>query len=537
MSGDNPYDWTRHQPRVALDRGSLVVDLVEQLLEGRGCVLMGGRGMGKSVLLSQVAARIRREAPEVTVLCFSDPPAPPTFEAAIRQIEDGLQLTHVPGNDASRTLDRHFADAPEQQGCVLLFDELDQYISPRSKDSLARTLLNHLEAFRRRSAHPIGILTAGGLGLYVLRDYLASAFMSRVYFKEPEPFSEAQIADLSAPFSARGTPLGETVLKSIQLASGGNPALVTYGLQYLWPRSSHTEKDVSRIYAGMRERHPEFLRDILVSVSHPDFSEVPLRVWSIIRQQGPSIPRSTLLHALSGGADMLRMDLDDVLRLLRAAGLVVLEGSAIADPLRLRAVPSILNLPDPSPRGASTREQLVLDLESLLTSIHKCAPDFFHTPVTEKDETGKKKPRAPKRIVPEAVFSAILAIGLQHLGWQVEREAQQVEGRTDLKLSRSGETAIVEVKIWQRNDYEKIHHQLEGYWAPDVRAAAAVMLTDQDLPAFAGDYRARCLGGAHLTVTEEPVTAPLRGHFSVRSTHADGFDVLADHLLLRIPRG
>lgn len=544
MTQRNPYDWIRARPRFPLTREPLLSDLVNHMLAGTGCVLMGGRGMGKSVLVHQVATRIRETAPEVTVVSIPGPPAPVTVEGCFAALEDGLGLSRVAGNDAATTLRRYFDEKPAQRGCVLLFDEIDQYVAPRAKESVARTLLNHLEVVRRNSTLPIGILAAGGLGLLLLRDYFGSVFLSRAYHLSPVPFSETDISQVSRPFADRGAPLSEGVLKAIHLASGGNPALVTYGLQHLWLRASPEERDVAEVYSDLRERYPDFLRDLQSSVSHPEFSEVPLRVWAVIRQQGPSIPRAALLQAASGGSDVLRMDLDDALRLLRGAGLVTLQGSVAADPLFLRAVASIVNLPEPTAAAGTIREQLVLDLTRVLTSIHRWAPDFFHTPRAPKVASAKGSKTAPKktvqgqkRIVPEAVFSAILAIGFANLGWVVEREAMQGEGRTDLKLTRSGQGAVVEVKIWERNDYAEIHSQVQGYWAPDVSAAAAVMLTDQDLAAFGAKYRATCLSDPALVVTEEAAEPPLRGHFSVGSKHPDGFDVLVDHLLLRIPRG
>lgn len=531
MTQDNPYNWTR-TPRLPLARKPLLDELVEHLLEGTGCILMGGRGMGKSALLHQVSARIRESAPEVTVLSFPGPPVPAAVEGCLAALEDGLGLSRVPGNDAAATFRRHFADNPAQRGCVLLFDEIDQYISPRAKESVARTLLNHLEIVRRGFVNPIGILAAGGLGLFLLRDSLGSVFLSRAYHLSPVPFSEEDIFQLAQPFTERGAPLAKGVLKAIHLASGGNPALVTYGLQHLWSRTTLDERSVAEIYSEFRHRHPEFLRDIRNSVSHPDYSEGPLRVWAVVRDQGPNIPRSILLQAAGGGSETLRVDLDDILRLLRGAGLVTLEGSGTADPLQLRALASIVNLPDPSPAGDTIREQLLADLKTLLTNMHRWAPDFFHTP-----STAKGQPKEQKQLVPEAVFSAILAIGLARSGWVVDREATQGEGRTDLKLIRAGQSALVEVKIWGRNDYAKIHGQVEGYWAADVQAAAAVMLTDQVMPNYSVKYRATCLSDSRLAVADETFAAPIRGHFSVGSRHPDGFDVLVDHLLLRIPRG
>jgi hypothetical protein len=131
----------------------------------------------------------------------------------------------------------------------------------------------------------------------------------------------------------------------------------------------------------------------------------------------------------------------------------------------------------------------------------------------------------------------MLGSGLCDLGWTVEREAVQGSGRADLKLSRRGQVVVVEVKIWGRNDYRHVQRQVEGYWAPDVRAAAVVMIQEGAGESFVSDYRSRCLSRPGLTVAELPVCPPILRRFQVESTTSFGFRARVEHLLVRIPGG
>jgi ABC-type transporter Mla maintaining outer membrane lipid asymmetry ATPase subunit MlaF len=57
----NPYSWQSHYPRHAVPRDALVTEVVQHLHRGASTKIIGGRGMGKSVLLHQLEARLQRE--------------------------------------------------------------------------------------------------------------------------------------------------------------------------------------------------------------------------------------------------------------------------------------------------------------------------------------------------------------------------------------------------------------------------------------------------------------------------------------------
>jgi hypothetical protein len=526
VSPANPYNWDAYHPGAPLlDRSSLDT-IMSHLLAGMGCILLGGRGMGKSVLFTQVEKRITAEDPSAKIVRFDGPPIPETLEGALAALAAKLGLADASYHHATELFEQYFARHTDCSRCILLFDELDQYASLNDRASLGRKLFNHLEVTRKGMKKRLGILAAGGLGVYSLRDSLGSAFLARAKWVHPTSFTEPEIEELSRPFKAKNAPLPPGVLKAVHLASGGNPALAAYGLQHLWDITEPAEDDVGRIYASFQEDHKGFLQGLLDAIAQPEFSDAPLRVWHHIRGGGVRFSRAELLQSYAASSGSFRMDLDQILDLLISAGFIVASGSLRADPLEVRAIASIVNLPESTTSGGSTAERLVTDLMAILARVHSWAPDFF--------QQGESK--GNKVLVPEANFSAFLGMALVYMGWTVEREAVQGKGRNDLKLTRSGQGAIVEVKIWGRNDYDQIHEQVEEYWTSGVVAGAAVMITDKDLRSFANKYRSKCLSRPDLTVTEQTCGPPLAGRFTVESVNKNGFPARVDHLLLRLPR-
>ncbi len=79
-----------------------------------------------------------------------------------------------------------------------------------------------------------------------------------------------------------------------------------------------------------------------------------------------------------------------------------------ADPVLVRPVASMLSLPSASPPEPRLRERLKRDLGTLLERLHVASADFFRPGSSGRGKT----------LVPESVFAAFLALGLELLGWQ-----------------------------------------------------------------------------------------------------------------------
>lgn len=525
----NPYNWQSHTPQVQVPRAE--VDRLSEVLRSNGsAVVLGGRGMGKSVFLGQLKAELERHAGTRVVL-LETPPAALTVEACLDFLAAELGVASNPWS-SRRFLDQLFArdDAPER--LVLLFDEFDRYAArgATSAQPPGRGFFNDLEA-SRRSLPRLGLLAVGSIGVFVFRDVLGSSFLARALHLHLRPFDRAAAHALAGPFSERGSPLSDEVLDALYLASGGIPAILTFGLQQLWRQDREAvPRDVTAVYKIFEEEHEEYLSDLLAAITNPRFSDAPARVWKRI-QEGPGrIPRRELEAALGEPSGVLRLKLSDALRLLEAIGVVRIEGSAIRDdPVTVEPIAGLLNLPGTSPPDQDVPAHFLRDLETLLARVHRSSADFFR-PGREGQA---------KRLVPESVFAAHLGLGFDLLGWRSERETQRGAGRTDLLLRRNGSerVVVVEVKLWGRNDYREAQRQVESYWTDDVAAGAVVQLTDAELPNWAERYRRECLDPLDVTVEEAPVEgSPVGAHFRCTSRTAGGLKVEVDHLLLRLPR-
>lgn len=177
----SPYDWTRHTPAPAVVRSDLLADLSRLLRSKKGVVLLGGRGMGRSVLLQQVSEQIRTDDPSVRVVRFDGPPSPPTLRGCFKALGEQLGVANAGRLQLDELFNRYFAAHPEVSSCVLLFDEVDQYATQEDHRALGRDLFNRLETVRRGPSGRFGILAACGLDRDLLRDVLGSVFMNRAY--------------------------------------------------------------------------------------------------------------------------------------------------------------------------------------------------------------------------------------------------------------------------------------------------------------------------------------------------------------------
>ena len=522
----NPYRWKSNVVQVQVPRLQ-VGAMADALMDGESIVLLGGRGMGKSVLLGQIQARLA-ETPGLVVLTVPGPPPELTVRDCLDNLAEALGVPE--GARKSRTLfDAWFSQQDEGTRLVVLFDEFDSYaeIGPQvSNRPSGRAFFNDLE-MSRRALPSLGLMAAGSIGIYIFRDALGSSFLSRADFIRLDPFELSDVQELARPFAERGTPLSKGVLSSLQATTGGVAALVAYGLQALWDREGPLETyDVAEIFREFALTNRGYLDDIRHSLNHPRLSQAPQRVWTLIRQAQGSVPRGDLVAACEVTEGILRLNVADVLDILQASGLVRVRSRLYsADPITAHPRASLLNLPETA-ASEDFRHQLRDDLRRLLEMLHRAAADFFRP---GRDGRGKQ-------LVPESVFAAHLMLGLELLDWRSEREALSAAGRTDLKLWHNGapERGVVEVKIWGRNDYKEAQKQVESYWATDVEAGAVVMLTDAELTDWPDVYRQKCLAG--LDVEEVDLeNSSLRALLSC-TLEADGQDARVDHFLVRLPR-
>ncbi len=527
----NPYDWQSHHPRIGIPRQA-VAEVTETLYGGGSAVVLGGRGMGKSVFLQQLQTVLESTGPTQVVL-IPAPPAALSVGECLRQLMRSLDVVVRDPIGSREIVDAWLARDDVPPRLVLLFDEFDRYATGQDRSSgnpPGRGFFNDLEA-TRRDVLGLGVMATGSLGVFVARDVLGSSFLSRALHVRLTPFERSQVDELVGAFARRKSPLSDEVFDALLLASGGIPALLTYGLQRLWQlERDASERDVTEIYAEFHDKHDEYLEDLLSSVADPRLSEAPRRVLERIRRQPGRIPRDELEALCRHSSGPLALKLKDVLRLLQAAGLVRFTGRFhVTDPVTAHPIPSILNLPAPSSPEAHWRQQLYADLATLLTKLHQWSADFFRP----------GRGDAGKQLVPESVFAAHLALGFELLGWEAEREGLSAAGRTDLKLRYNGsaEWAVIEVKIWGRNDYQEAQRQVESYWTSEVGAGAVVQLTDAQLPDWPERYCRQCLEPLGVSIEPQPTSeSPIRARFSCRATTADGMTAHVDHYLLRLSR-
>ncbi len=523
----NPYNWQSHRPQAEIPRNE--VERLSQILRNNGsAVVLGGRGMGKSVFLRQVKADLERH-PGTQVVLLEVPPPKLTVEACLGALARQLGLSPTPF-DSREIFDELFARDGAPERLVLLFDEFDRYAEKGepSAQPPGRGFFNDLEA-SRRSLPELGLLAVGSIGVFIFRDVLGSSFLSRALHLRLRPLDRADAKTLTVPFRESDRDLSEEVLDALFLASGGIPAILTFGLQQLWNLDREiTTRDVTMVYKIFEEDHEEYLKDLLSALRDPRLSDAPLGVWRRI-QQGPSrIPRQELEAALGQPAGVLKLTLSDALRLLEAVGVVRLESSAVHDnPVEAHPIASLLNLSRGSAEGHDLRIDFLRDLNALLGKLHRSSADFFRP-----DPEGK-------RLVPESVFAAHLGLGFELLGWRSEREAQRGAGRTDLLLRRNGgdEVVVLEVKIWGRNDYKEVQRQVESYWTEDVAAGAVVQITDAELPDWSERYRRECLEPSCVDFEEAAVeSSSVQACFRCSSLTSSGSKIVVDHFLLCLPR-
>lgn len=524
----NPYRWDGPMASINVVRAALVAAAREHLLEGRGVLMLAGRGMGKSIFLTQLEAALSTD-PTVKVVRLPEAPViDRTIEGCLRVLAEALGLAPSPMRDVRAMMKEFLSAHPDIGSVCLLYDEVDQYNTLVDGEPLSRRLFNHLETARKELGC-LGVIAVGGIGLFRMRSIDASPFVSRAARLHLAPFTRDELRELAEVFLSQHPDADDDLLDALALMSGGNPALAVYGLQSLWSRAAPSVDALREVYARFHDEQREFVRVFRKSVSDALLSDAPTRALEAVWAHPGAVPLSRLRNACREAEGELRLDPPDVIEVLECAGLARREGSISLDPLCVWPVATVLNLRDSARVHSTLQEQLRADLSTALLQLHALAADFFRAPKS-----------GGKELVPESVFAAFVALTLRLLGWSsVEREALQVTGRTDVKATHPrfrDESVVVELKIWGRNNYQLVHQQVAGYHASNTRAAAAVMITDASTSSWDSDYERDCLG-ACSAVSRRPPSPPLVAAFEARSTTADGIAVCVDHHLLRLPRG
>ncbi|XXY53950.1 hypothetical protein WME91_22695 [Sorangium sp. So ce269] len=217
------------------------------------------------------------------------------------------------------------------------------------------------------------------------------------------------------------------------------------------------------------------------------------------------------------------IDPEQALKLLRAAGLVKVEGSMLADPVTAWPIASILNLPEIPASSGDPIERLIQDVCAALANLRRVGRDFH-------GESG---------LLHEQVFSSFIAAVLAVLGWETEREAIQVAGFTDVKvrLTRPGLDGhvLIETKIWRKTAYnEGIQKQIDDYRVSDSRHGIAVTLGERGAAGWPAAYERTCLAGRSFE--QLPTPPDLVGRWRVQQTDPDGKAWLTDHLVVQLPK-
>ena len=162
----NPYDWQSHHPQVEIPRPALA-KVAKTLGRGGSAVVLGGRGMGKSVFLGQLCASLERES-SLQVVVVPGPPPDLTVRACLDELSDILDVPHG-AVKSRRILDAWFAKDNAPGRLVLLFDEFDRYaekVDRHTRNPPGRGFFNDLEA-TRRDLKGLGVLATGSIGLDV----------------------------------------------------------------------------------------------------------------------------------------------------------------------------------------------------------------------------------------------------------------------------------------------------------------------------------------------------------------------------------
>jgi hypothetical protein len=534
VSKDNPYNWRTSRPNAeVLQERALFKRIHQELVRmGGRFALVGGHGMGKSVLLRHLSESFDEESTKA--IYFPKKPNDYSVTECLRRLARGLDVPHREGDEALAIIERWTTRDKHERQLVLLYDDIDRYIDD---NATAKEFLNDLTVAQEERTGQLSIVIAGGLGVYKLREELGSPYMSRAKSLPMEPLSREDIATLAAPFGRYSQTLEDAVLDTIYALSGGNPALVTYALQECWGDDMPVEPDrITEIYQQFR-RDAEPFEDFVYSglgINEPSGSDAN-RVWCYIKNNQGPFARTELRKQVKlqhEDPNQREIQLKNSLQLLQASGLIFVDGSVKDDPLEAAEIPSILKplVVDEAPHHGARREQFHHDMLGVLRSIHRLRLDFF---------AGKRQ------LAHERMFSGILAIYFEIAGWEAIRESQEGPGFVDVRLAhsrfRAQPPALVELKRWENATITAVHQQLVSYRGSgeiDEQCMAVVVIASLDVDdhVWREQYREKCLPENQFEVMDLEVVPPLPRGFLATRRDGEGAGIPVHHYLLNLRR-
>lgn len=518
----NPYRWDTDEPERLIEL-PVFGAVREALLQAERLVLVGGHGMGKTVLL-----RWLREAfnpGDVRVELISSRPHDYSVSSCVRQLARKLGETREL-DDITELFEGWF----ERDGrhLVLLYDEIDRYVDD---GDTAMSFLNALAKAHESNTGQLGIAVAGGLGVYQMEAELGSPYTSRALWEHLAPFTREHLITLAQPFDDDRQALSDEALDAIELFSGGNPALVTYALHACWEARDNIELDtVIAMARSFQRQRPGFRHAVHRGLGiDEDRDTAANRLWAHVEAHPGPQPRRELLE-LVGGTEL---KLEKILKLLQASGLIRVHGDVSGSHVDAEAVPSFLRPLQVATAHDTSAKQFHQDMESILLLLSRWRLGLY------RDQKHEQLSR-------EAVFTTFLASHFESSGWSATREPQQGPGYVDMWLSHVAfseqPAAIVEVKLWTNPERAEAHEQVLSYYDrgnPDEQCMAVVMIA---APKRASDeewrreYRHECLPDSRFEVEDLPVTKPLLDGFRARLHGEAGRDVWVRHYLLSLRR-
>ncbi len=513
---ENPYQWHFDRPTWRVQRPAFSGQVHASIREGKVAKVVGGRGMGKSVLLRQIADEL--DAKETRVVLIRRPPDEATLSACVRDLARLLGTPPPTEPSLDALIDAVLAEGVRR--VVLLFDEVDQYVLRDQDGSFARNWFNRVESLRKDLGERGAVVVAGGLGLLHLSHALGSGLLSRADSHLATPFDLDELHALATPFDEEGAALTEEVLATLLALTGGNPALATYGLQRLWGYTGDAVGALRRVFGAFSAEHPDFLHAVTDAVSRRGMLHAPGRALAAIRAGTGTVSQQQLQAACDG--EQPRVDVVQALQLLMAAGLVRASGDLRSDPVLVHPVASILNLLDAPASSPDPVERLLTDVAAVLGHMHRFGRDFH-----SKDN-----------MLEEQVFSSLLAVGLASRGWNdTRRESVQAAGYPDLIVGQGGLSGhfVVETKIWSRANFTEIQQQVDDYRVADTVHGVAVMFgARRGVDGWASEYERQCLPkGAFVAMPTPPNVV---GHWRVEQAGPGNSPRRTDHFLVNIPK-